>query len=255
VLRSSAWWRQAAMVVLLFVRGRLSRRGHLGLSFTIGVLAIAAGLWAFVEIADAVHEQDDIARWDGAVAEWLHDSASAGLTVVMLALTGLGDPVVVIVTGLVLAGLFWKAGERWRALFLFLSVPAGLALNTALKHAFLRARPVFDEPLASAHGYSFPSGHVAGATLLYTAVAVILVRSVRGARNRVRVVAVAGLLIVVVSFTRMYLGVHYLTDVLSRRRMAFSWVALSATLLNTLRRRALRERVEVAAGGGAKGTP
>jgi undecaprenyl-diphosphatase len=184
-----------------------------------------------------VHEKDDIAAYDGAIAVWLQERATPGLTAVMLALTTFGAPLVAITAALVLAGVFWFHGQRPRALFLALTVPLGMLLNTGLKHAFARSRPMLEQPLATAYGHSFPSGHVAGATLLYGALSLILLRRAPTWKDRCAAVFVPGLVIATVAFTRLYLGVHYLTDVLAAHAVALSWVALCATAIDTLRRR------------------
>lgn len=220
-----------------FTRNRFSPSKYLGLHFTIGILAIALGIWAFAEIADAVHENDDIASVDAGLSNWLHANATPRLTALMLGLTIFGDPLLVLPVGLILAAAFWFNNQHHRALFLFLSVAGGLLLNTALKLVFVRARPMFEDPIAFARGYSFPSGHVSGATLLYAALALILVRTARTWPARLVPIAMAALLIATVSFTRIYLGVHYLTDVLAAQAIALAWLALAATSIHTLRRR------------------
>jgi len=191
----------------------------------------------FIEIADEIHEQDELTRLDTGLADWLHLNAQLGLTRVIRVLTWLGSPAVVLPVAALVGALWWKHKRFARAALIWAGVFGGLLLNTALKYAFSRARPAWDEPLGAAHGFSFPSGHVAGATLLYGSVALLLFRDHISWRTRAAVLAILGLLIAIVSFTRLYLGVHYLSDVLAAQAIAWAWLALCVTALDTLRRR------------------
>jgi membrane-associated phospholipid phosphatase len=203
----------------------------------LGVLAIVAGVWVFIEIADEVHEDDRLSRLDGAIAQWLHAHATQPLTQLIRLVTTLGDPLLVLPVALIIASVWWWQRRRVRALLLAAVVPGGLLLNTALKHLFTRARPEWEQPLGAAHGFSFPSGHVAGATLLYGTLALLWVRRSKTWPARAAAIAVPIFLIVAVSFSRLYLGVHYLTDVLAAQSVAWAWIALCVTALDTLRRR------------------
>jgi undecaprenyl-diphosphatase len=119
-------------------------------------------------------------------------------------------------------------------------------LNVLLKLLFQRDRPVFDEPLLTLSTYSFPSGHVAGSTLFYgLAVAYVFTRT-RELRWRLLALVGAFIAVCAVAFTRMYLGVHYLSDVTAALAEGIAWLTL--TFLATS---AWRHRREGARGRGS----
>jgi membrane-associated phospholipid phosphatase len=90
-----------------------------------------------------------------------------------------------------------------------------MLINVLLKGVFLRDRPSFSDPILTLAGYSFPSGHVAGATLFYGVLAAFLASNVRTWRSRVLIVLAACVLVILVGITRIYLGLHHLSDVVA----------------------------------------
>jgi membrane-associated phospholipid phosphatase len=109
-------------------------------------------------------------------------------------------------------------------------------LNRYLKLVFYRPRPHFDDPLLAFTGYSFPSGHTMAATVLYGILAVLLMTKVKRKRFKVLVAISAGLLIALVGFSRMYLGAHYLSDVLGAVAEGLAWMSLCLTAVYSVRR-------------------
>ncbi len=110
-----------------------------------------------------------------------------------------------------------------------LTVPLGMLLNVLMKYAFHRARPSFDDPLLALTTYSFPSGHVAGATLFYGVMAAVVISRTAAWRWRVMAVLAAITMVALVALTRMYLGVHYLSDVLAAFAEGVAWLTLCLT--------------------------
>jgi undecaprenyl-diphosphatase len=102
---------------------------------------------------------------------------------------------------------------------------------------FERPRPHFDDPLLSLSSYSFPSGHTMTATVVFGVVASYLFTTTTDWRRRALIICVAGFLILLVGFTRMYLGVHYLSDVLGAMAEGLAWLSLCLTVIYSLRRR------------------
>jgi undecaprenyl-diphosphatase len=125
-----------------------------------------------------------------------------------------------------------RGGERRWAWTVALVVPTGLAINVLLKNAFHRARPHFDDARASLESYSFPSGHTAGATLLYGVIAAYLMSRTQSRPRRIAIAAAAFALVALVGFSRMYLGLHYLSDVVAAMLWAVVWVAACVAILS-----------------------
>ena len=138
-------------------------------------------------------------------------------------LTLLGDPVLLTVGAAVLAVLLARAGRRRLALFVVVARVGTVVLSSGLKLAVDRARPVFDEPVASALGASFPSGHALGATVFWVTCAVLLQPYVE--RDRL-LLGGAVLVAALVATTRVLLGVHYLSDVTAGVLIGLGWATL-----------------------------
>ena len=124
----------------------------------------------------------------------------------------------------------------------------GLALNVLMKLAFHRARPSFDDPLLTLATYSFPSGHVAGSTIFYGLAVLWVFARTRRALWRVLALAGAVLMIVVVAFSRMALGVHYLSDVAAAFAEGVAWLAICVSAFAAFWREAPRHHPMSASG-------
>ena len=220
-----------------FVEARLSPQGDLGLRVTFGAFVLIAASWVFGGIAQDVVRRKPLTVVDANLAAWLHARVTPGLTRVMLHISDIGSPVVVSGLALLLAlALLW--GRKWyRLLALVLTVPGGLLLNVLLQSAFHRARPQFSTPILTLTSYSFPSAHALAATVFYGLSAALAVSLLSVWRWRVLVVLLAGVLILLVGFSRLYLGVHFLSDVLAATAEGLAWLALCLTAVDTLARR------------------
>jgi undecaprenyl-diphosphatase len=118
-----------------------------------------------------------------------------------------------------------------------LAVFGGILLNVVLKHLFLRPRPEWKDPLLTLTTYSFPSGHTMVATVFYGSLCAFVFSSVRDWRWRVLAVVVSALMISLVGFSRIYLGVHYLSDVLAAIAEGLAWLAFSFLAVDFAKRR------------------
>jgi membrane-associated phospholipid phosphatase len=116
----------------------------------------------------------------------------------------------VAVTALVL----WRRGRRRHALWAVVTIAVGASLDTPLKELIARARPAFADPVATAPGYSFPSGHALN-TMIVAAAAVVLGWSATRGRpwRRAALLGAAAALVLLTGFDRVGLGVHYVSDV------------------------------------------
>ncbi|MEP6912793.1 MAG: phosphatase PAP2 family protein, partial [bacterium] len=122
-------------------------------------------------------------------------------------------------------------------LTLLLAVFGGMLLNAVLKIAFNRHRPSFNDSVGHLASYSFPSGHTMAATVLYGALAAFAIHQLKDWRWRVLSVLLASLMIILIGFSRIYLGAHYLSDVLAASAEGLAWLALTLTAVETIRRR------------------
>jgi undecaprenyl-diphosphatase len=220
-----------------FLAARFSPEGEMGLHFTIGVALILCAALAFGEIAEDVVEGDTITLIDVQLAHWFRARATAGFTDFMLFIThwnGIGGSSVM---GVLLAAWFWYRRAHYWLVVVLVAVPGGMLLNVALKHVFQRARPTLEDPLLTLSTYSFPSGHTAAATVFYGLLACYLVRRVQAWPARAAIVAACVAMVMLVALSRMYLGVHYLSDVVAAAAEGAAWLAVCITAVSTLQRR------------------
>jgi undecaprenyl-diphosphatase len=201
-------------------------------------LLLAGTLFFFIAsgLVDGV-ASDRLVQTDLWLMRSLQAHASPVLTQCMLAITYLHALPMILVYSAVLAA--WLAHRRefgW-LLALALAVPPGMLLNALLKLMYERARPALDEPLLVLDTYSFPSGHASAAVLFYGFVAACFVPRLSGWGARTACIAAALLMPVLVGLSRIYLGVHFPSDVLAAMSVALAWLALSLASVHALRQR------------------
>ncbi|TWI70163.1 undecaprenyl-diphosphatase [Pseudoduganella lurida] len=220
-----------------FLRARLTPGGELGLHLTAGVILLVIAVAVFRDIAEAVTDNDDIALLDQHIAQWFNTHAFEPLTTILFGFTHLHGIVGMSIAACLLGVWFWYRHKPYWLLALATAVPGGMVLNVLLKHIYERTRPSFDEPLLTLATYSFPSGHTSGATLFYGVLASYLVTTSPSWRVRGAAMAGATLMVLLVAFSRVYLGAHFLSDVLAAMAGAAGWLAVCITSVSTLRRR------------------
>lgn len=204
----------------------------------LSYLPLVAGLAIFImmtaivdELSEEIGDHEPLTAVDIRLSNYLHVHQSTALTTAMHGVTSFGSTL----AGISLAVFFgvfliWKRRFGW--LFtLTASVLGGALLNRLLKYLFHRPRPFFDDPILTLTSYSFPSGHTMLATVLYGVIAAYFVTNARRWQQRALILISAGLLILLVGFSRIYLGAHYLSDVLAAFAEGFAWLSLCLTVL------------------------
>jgi undecaprenyl-diphosphatase len=137
--------------------------------------------------------------------------------------------VVLVAAGLV--ALFLGTRHDWRSARALLVVPAGMLLNVGVKHVFHRARPHWDDALVQLTTYSFPSGHAVASTVFWGMCCALVFAHTRSLLWRAIAVLVAAVMIVLVCFSRVYLGAHYPSDVTAGVALGLSCVLAFVPLL------------------------
>ncbi len=204
---------------------RLSRR--LGLALTVqlvlGLLLSLGVIALFAKIVEDVVEGES-RRFDETVLLWIHWYSPNWLDWVMRFVTVLGYYWVVIPLLVLAACAFYRKGRTISAGLLVVSTVGGIVLTTTLKTVFQRDRPeLFDSGYTAAF-YSFPSGHATIAVGFYGTLTLLVVWRLRGLQ-RWAVVLAGVTLVLLIGFSRLYLGVHYPTDVLAGFLAAPVWVS------------------------------
>jgi len=220
-----------------FLQNWLSPQGYAGLHLTVGVLVVLICGWCFGEIAEDVSHGDPIVQVDRHVAVWFHQHASPAVTQVARTISFFGSVGwLAAVSVAVVLFLIWR-GDHLNASLVALVMVGGSTLNVIVKHFFHRERPVLENPLVTLSSYGFPSGHTMGATLFYGLLALFAWKNVRNRTARLACIVGACIWILLIGLTRIYLGAHYLTDVLGALAAGLLWLVFCWTAFETLHRR------------------
>jgi membrane-associated phospholipid phosphatase len=207
------------------------------------VLAILiVAVWVFGAIAEDVVTNDPLTVVDARFSAWLHDHSIESLTRFLLLITHLHSLLGMTVMTLAVSAYLWVKRLPIWVLTLMLAVFGAMLLNLLLKHLFVRARPHFDSPLLVLTTYSFPSGHTVMATVFYGTLCALIVSRNRRWLWRVLTLAAAAFLVLLVGFSRIYLGVHYLSDVLAAIAEGLAWLAFCLISIAELKRREKESR-------------
>jgi undecaprenyl-diphosphatase len=165
---------------------------------------------------------------DDIIHAWFQSHRVPWVTQAMLAVSYVHRTPGLLVMAAVLALVLWRAGDKRWVPALVVAVPGAMLLNVAVKHLVRRARPIVEQPLLVLDTYSFPSGHATGTTALYTFAAAWLLSRLHGkpVAWRAAVVLAAVFMALWVSLSRVYLGVHYASDVVAGMLLATLWLLL-----------------------------
>ena len=189
----------------------------------IAFVAAFAGIALFVELAGEIEQ---IAVFDEAFTASLRDSTARPTLVLFSIATRLGDPPFLLaLCTIVTLVLLWRR-QRVLAVAWIVATGGNGLLTRALKAIFERTRPLHDHGIVDYTGWSFPSGHASGSLAVYTMLMYLILRGREVRWWHVPLLAAAIALILVVGFSRVFLQVHYLSDVLAGYIVAGSWIAI-----------------------------
>jgi membrane-associated phospholipid phosphatase len=221
---------------LLWLRRRLTPGEYLGLHLTLGLLTAAGCLWLFGRLTEDVVGNDPLVSFDQTAATAIHELRTPPLTTFFLVVTALGSIEAIALVSLVGAVVF-GAWRRWLLFWTWLIAAGGsVMLLLLLKALFARPRPYFEQPLLLETYYSFPSGHAMEAVVLYGTLAYFAVLALRTWRARAAIIVGTSLLVLLIGFSRVYLGVHYFSDVVAGLAAGGVWLSTCITVMEFVRR-------------------
>jgi membrane-associated phospholipid phosphatase len=221
------------------VTARVARLVHtVGLELIAGLVVLTGSAWIFGWMVEDLAEGDT--KVDTRLADWLHEHASPDLSTFFEAVTRLGNVSTLLVVVLLASAVLWRKGWIAELQLLVLAGVGAEIITVGLKHGFQRDRPFFSDPLATESSYSFPSGHASVSLAVYGTLGFIAARHLGSRRAQFAVLAGTAGLVLLIGFSRLYLGVHFLSDVIAGYSLGIAWVALCVVLLQ-LRLR-LKER-------------
>jgi membrane-associated phospholipid phosphatase len=219
------------------VARRFAAGEYLGLHLTIGLVLSLGALWLFGGIAEDVIHHDPITQFDVTVANLLHQHATATTTELAKGITRLGSPVTIGVWGLLVAVILLTRKDYLTAGGWVAALLGGGLLDGLLKQIFQRPRPTWDAPIITAQGFSFPSGHAMGSLVAYGMLAYVAGLALDRTWERVALAGCTLALVLLIGLSRMYLGVHYFSDVVAGYAAGTVWLAACITGLEVVRRR------------------
>lgn len=192
------------------------------------VLCVFFGI-VFGYIATAVGNES-IAHFDTAVIGFVQGLEAPWLTTIMKVFTWIGSGYVVAPIALIgFIVLFFVLRYRHQAFLLIAVIAGSVLLNSALKNYFKRERPEIHR-IMDANGFSFPSGHSMMAFALYAIIAYIAWRNVKTTMSRVVLVLFTTFMIIMIGTSRIYLGVHYPSDIVGGFTASALWVTIAISV-------------------------
>jgi undecaprenyl-diphosphatase len=230
-------WLSVALVALWLLAaglskvGRVPRMERLSPATLIGT-GVAAGLFTLqAAVVDAVADPAGISAADGPLLQWLVAHRIPAATAVAATISTVGGTAGMAILAALAALVLWLRHRRWEAgIVIVAAAGAGVWVET-LKNLYARARPPEASRLVVETNFSLPSGHALGSTVVLGILAAVAVVVLRGAAARVTAVVLAATLVAAIGVSRLYLGVHWLTDVLDGWLVGGTWLALCVTLL------------------------
>ena len=210
-----------------------SFRAAVGVFLIAGAIVAILGTMVFAWIADHVRAGATQAFDEGVMA-YLGEHRIGWIERSLIEITALGTGLVVIVIVAIAATFLWLTRHKYSAMLLLVSTGGGLILNNVLKLVFDRERPQAFEWLAHASSSSFPSGHAMSAAIVYATVGYLAARLQRRRWARWLTMFLAFCMIVLICISRLYLGVHYPSDVAAGLVLGLAWAAFCMAALEAI---------------------
>ena len=216
---------------------RFSAADYLGLNLTLGLGVSFVLLLVFAAIAQSVLSKTVIVRFDLDLAEALHGGATPGGIAFWVVVTRFGTMPAAAVFGIGFA-VWYASKQGWLPFAGWLAALAGSeVLAWSLKHAMHRERPIFEVAYATEATFSFPSSHVLGALVGYGMIVYFVVCLTKSRVWRALAVVIAAALVLGVGYSRLYLGLHFFSDVVGGLAAGAVWLTTCVTALEVARRR------------------
>jgi undecaprenyl-diphosphatase len=208
ILALPQWLRKHLLPLLLTIR-------------VAGFLLAALGLWLFSAIANEILDKESF-TFDKEILLTLRELHNPVLDKVMLSFTFLGEPVILLIVCAILSIGLLTRGQRSQATILIIAAAGAVALNNLLKVLFGRARPMLWERIVDVQQYSFPSGHAMISMVVFGMIGYLL--SSKFSQWRIGIISLTILLVTGIGLSRLYLGVHWPTDIVAGYAAGLVWL-------------------------------
>jgi len=215
---------------------RLDPAGRYGLRLTLFAVAFALVAVPFGWLVSQVKGDNRLVDIDTAGLERLHGwvGDSPGTVRVLKAVTDLGGPIWLWIVSTIAVVVLLRAGRTRLAVFVIVTALLGSFIDTAVKVLVDRPRPVLLDPVHSARGKSFPSGHAMSSTVVYGCLLLAFIPGV-ARRWRPALIGATATVVIAIAFTRLALGVHFLSDVIGGIVLGLAWLATSTAAFSIWR--------------------
>ena len=223
-----------------FIAARFARGEYLGLHLTVGFIISLAALWLFAAVTEDVVTHDPLTNFDLALTTWIRAHTTPLGDRIFTAVSLIGSPISMAAVGMIGAVIIvmrrkWLELAAWVAGFMGAGVLAYI-----LKIVIQRPRPVGATAFLHGDSFSFPSGHALGSLVGYGMLAYVIGSNwVTTARGRFRLVIGTAVLVVAIGISRLYLGVHYFSDVVGGYAVGVLWLSACISGLQVAERRRL----------------
>jgi undecaprenyl-diphosphatase len=220
-----------------FLAGRFAREEYLGLHLTIGFLVTVAGLWLFAGITEDVITNAPLTQFDISLLTWIRAHSTPAGDRIFSAISAIGSPGALSVLFVIVSVALAVRRRRLLCAAWILALAGDWVLNVALKNVVRRPRPADAALFLQGHSFSFPSGHAMGALGCYGMLAYLAIMGLERRAARWAIVGAAAVLVLAIGASRLYLGVHYFSDVVGGYAAATIWLAVCISGLEVARRR------------------
>ena len=223
-----------------FIAARFARGEYLGLHLTVGFLISLAALWIFAGVTEDVVTHDPLTNFDLALTTWIRAHTTSSGDRIFTAVSLIGSPIAMAAVGMIGAVIIvvrrkWLELAAWVAGFMGAGV-----LSYILKIVIQRPRPVGATAFLHGESFSFPSGHALGSLVGYGMLAYVIGSNwITTTRGRFRLVIATAVLVVAIGISRLYLGVHYFSDVVGGYAVGVLWLSVCISALQVAERRRL----------------
>lgn len=216
-----------------FVKGRFSAGEWYGLNLTTALVFFILALFSFGEIVEDLIDKETLFYLDFKIQGFVEGIISPGITRFMVDITNIGGVYLTVIIAFAMALYLLYKRHWWELFTLFLAAVMGEILLVILKLFFHRPRP--SPQIVAAHWYSFPSGHAFSAVIVYGFLIYVTWKMIKGETLRFVIFSFSILLIILVGISRIYLNVHWLTDVLGGYAAGFAWLLLCIVMVNMIK--------------------
>ena len=223
--------------LVAFLKEGLSPGGYLGIHLVAGLILSALFVLIFGKIAEDVLTGEPLVVVDQWVLDHIFYFRASLVTQIAIAFTYLGGWAVILSGSLAIAAYLLVGKKIGYLAGYVMAVLGGSVLDFVLKRLIQRSRPITEDTLIEVSGFSFPSAHAMMSVIFYGMIVYFLIQRIQSRRLRLFFILSAAFIVFIVGFTRLYLQVHYLSDVIAGYAGGLFWLSVCITGLEIYRRR------------------